>query len=68
MYEEQVYKKLYLFKEAPRTRNFTITNFTQNWPLYIEKNKTETTRSTASKSIFRQNSSQTEEKHMNYNN
>lgn len=64
MYEEQVYKKLYLFKEAPRTRNFTITNFTQN----IEKNKTKTTRSTASKSIFRQNSSQTEEKHMNYNN
>lgn len=43
MYEEQVYKKLYLFKEAPRTRNFTITNFTQNWPLYIEKNKTKTT-------------------------
>lgn len=30
MYEEQVYKKLYLFKEAPRTRNFTIINFTQN--------------------------------------
>lgn len=34
---EEVYKKLHLFREAPRIRNFTITNFTQNCHLHREK-------------------------------
>lgn len=37
MFEEKVYKNSYLFKQAPRTRNFHIISFTQKQHLYIKK-------------------------------
>jgi len=42
-YKEQAHsKKEDMFKKEPRMRNFTITNFTQNFRLYIENDPSHT--------------------------